>query len=83
MAGRVAAESVVVGSGTPAIGASGDAVVVAGGERVAMLAAESGQIEWTESIASLGKSRGYVLPGSVQQVIVTEPCVYLLATPQS
>ena len=31
-------ESVVVGSGTPAIGASGDVVVVAGGERIAALA---------------------------------------------
>jgi outer membrane protein assembly factor BamB len=76
-------ESVVVGSGTPAIGASGDAVVVAGGERVAALSAGNGQVRWSSSIASLGKSRGYVLPGSVQQVIVTEAMVYLLATPQT
>jgi outer membrane protein assembly factor BamB len=76
-------ESVVVGSGMPAIHANGDAVVVAGGERIAALAAGTGQIWWSESIASLGRSRGYVLPGSVQQVIVTEAMVYLLATPQS
>jgi outer membrane protein assembly factor BamB len=75
-------EAVEVDSGTPAIGASRDAVVVAGGERVAALAAGNGQIRWSSSIAPLGKSRGYVLPGSVQQVIVTEAMVYLLATPQ-
>jgi outer membrane protein assembly factor BamB len=76
-------DEVEVGTGTPAIGASRDAVVVAGGERVAELAAGNGQIRWSSSIASLGKSRGYVLPGSVQQVIVTDDMVYLLATPQS
>lgn len=76
-------ESVVVGSGLPALGAGGDAVVVAGGERVAALAADTGELRWSESIASLGKSRGYVLPGSVQHVVVTDSMVYLLATPQS
>jgi len=76
-------ESVVVGSGLPAIGANGDSVVVAGGERIAALAAGTGQLRWSASIASLGRSRGYVLPGAVQQVIVTDAMVYLLATPQS
>ena len=35
---------------------------------------------WTQSVVSLGKSRGYALPGAVQQVIVGDSLVFLSAT---
>ena len=74
--------SVIADGGSPAIGAGGDAIVVAGGERIAALAADDGgRILWSQSVVSLGKSRGYAQPGSVQQVIVTESMVFLSATP--
>ena len=66
--------------GEPAIGASGDAVVIAGGERIGALDANDGELRWTQSVASLGKSRGYALPGSVQEIIVTDSLVFLSAT---
>ncbi len=72
--------TVAVSTGTPAIEAGSDAVVVAGGERVAVLDADSGRERWTQSVVTLGKSRGYALPGAVQQVIVTDSLVFLSAT---
>jgi outer membrane protein assembly factor BamB len=74
---------VAASGGAPAIGANGDAVIVAGGEKIGELDAESGELRWTQSVVSLGKSRGYALPGSVQQVIVTDTFVFLSATPNT
>jgi hypothetical protein len=34
------------------------------------------------SVADLGKSRGYTLPGSAQRVAITDSLVYLSATPE-
>jgi outer membrane protein assembly factor BamB len=63
------------------IAAEGGAVVVAGGERIAALDAADGTLRWTASVAELGKSRGYALPGAVQQVTVAETLVYLATAP--
>lgn len=71
---------VTADGGTPAIDASGGAVVIAGGERIAALSADDGHMLWSQSVVSLGKSRGYAQPGAVQQLIVTESLVYLSAT---
>ena len=78
---RTALPEPVVSKGTVAIGASGDAVVVAGGERIGVIGAADGLLRWTESVVALGKSRGYALPGAVQHVIVTDSLVFLSATP--
>ena len=59
------------------IAAGGDAVVVAGGEQIAVLDADDGTLRWTASVAELGKSRGYALPGAVQQIAVTDTLVFL------
>ena len=59
------------------IAAGGDAVVVAGGESIAALNAVDGTLRWDASVAELGKSRGYALPGAVQHVAVTDELVYL------
>ena len=48
-----------------------------------MLDTEGGTLRWRQSVVSLGKSRGYVLPGAVQQIIVSESLVFLSATPDS
>ena len=48
--------------------AGGDSVVIAGGERIGVLDAADGTLRWTASVAELGKSRGYALPGAVQHV---------------
>jgi outer membrane protein assembly factor BamB len=63
------------------IAAEGDAVVVAGGERIAALDADDGNLRWTASVAELGKSRGYALPGAVQHVMVADSLVYLSTAP--
>ncbi len=63
------------------IDADSDAVVVAGGERIAALDAHDGSQRWTASVASLGKSRGYALPGSVQHVTIADSLVFLSTTP--
>ena len=55
-------------------------MVVAGGERIGALDADDGELRWTQSVVSLGKSRSYALPGAVQQVIVTDSLVFLSAT---
>jgi outer membrane protein assembly factor BamB len=78
---RTALPEPVVSTGTVAIGASGDAVVVAGGERIGVLDPADGLLRWTQSVVALGKSRGYALPGAVQHVIVTDSLVFLSATP--
>jgi outer membrane protein assembly factor BamB len=74
-------ESVAVTSGTPDLDATATAVVVAGGERIGALDAEDGDLLWSQSVASLGKSRGYALPGVVQDVVVTDSYVFLSVTP--
>jgi outer membrane protein assembly factor BamB len=66
-----------VASDAATIEAGGDTVVVAGGERIAALNAVDGTIRWHASVAELGKSRGYALPGAVQQVAVTDELVFL------
>ena len=73
-------DPVAARGGEPAIDANDEAVVVAGGERIAALDADDGELSWTQSVASLGKSRGYALPGSVQEIIVTDSLVFLSAT---
>ena len=73
----------VVTSGSPTIDANGSAVVVAGGEQIAALDADDGHLRWMQSVVALGKSRGYALPGAVQQVIVTDSLVFLSATPDT
>jgi outer membrane protein assembly factor BamB len=78
---RALPAEVVASAGTPAIGSNGDVVVVAGGEKIGVLDAGNGDLRWTESVVTLGKSRGYALPGAVQQLIVTDTLVYLSATP--
>jgi outer membrane protein assembly factor BamB len=78
---RALPETVVAAAGPAAIGASADEVVVAGGERIGVLDAADGLLRWTQSVVSLGKSRGYALPGAVQHVIVTDSLVFLSATP--
>ncbi len=72
-------ELVAAASGTPAIDANEDAVVVAGGERIGALD-HDGRLLWTQSVASLGKSRSYALPGAIQDVIVSGSLVFLSAT---
>ena len=64
-----------------AVATNGSSVVVAGGERIGVLDARDGRLRWSQSVVDLGKSRGYVLPGSMQQVTVTTTMVYLSATP--
>jgi hypothetical protein len=64
------------------IGAGGDAVVVAGGEEIAGLDADDGGLRWRQSVASLAKSRGYVLPGAVQEMTVTNSLAYLSTAPE-
>ena len=56
--------------------------MVAGGERFAVLEAGTGDLRWSESVVSLGKSRGYALPGAVQRVEVSDTLVFLSTTPQ-
>ena len=67
---RALPETVAVGGRRPAdIAANDDAVVVAGGERIAALDADDGACAGPQSVVALGKSRGYALPGAVQQVV--------------
>ena len=66
-----------------AIDANEEVVVVAGGERVAVIEADDGTLRWSESVVSLGKSRGYALPGAVQHVVVADGLAFLAATPDS
>jgi hypothetical protein len=75
-------EVVAAGDGQADIDASDDFVVVAGGERIAVLEADTGDEEWTASVVSLGKSRGYALPGATQRVAIDDRLVYLSTTPQ-
>ncbi len=70
-------------SETPALAASDEVVVVAGGERIGVLEADDGRLRWTQSVAELGKSRGYALPGAGQQVLVNDALVFLSTTPHS
>lgn len=72
-----------VGTGTVAIGANDDVVVVAGGEGIGVLDADDGTLCWTESVVTLGKSRGYARPGSVQHVTVSDTLVYLSTAPDT
>ena len=72
---------VAVGAGTPAVGAGGDAVVIAGGERIGVLDETDGRLRWTRSVVELGKSRGYALPGAVQHLTVADGRVYQSTTP--
>jgi outer membrane protein assembly factor BamB len=74
---------VAVRVGTPAIGASGGAVVVAGGERIGVLDADDGRMVWTQSVVSLGRSRGYATRGAVHRIVVTDSVVFLSVTPSA
>jgi outer membrane protein assembly factor BamB len=65
----------------PTIAASGDVVVVAGGEQIAALNAADGHRRWSENVVKLGKSRGYALPGAVQEMEITDTHVFLSTTP--
>jgi outer membrane protein assembly factor BamB len=76
-------EDVEAADGEARIAANDDTVVVAGGELVAALDAEDGELSWTESVVTLGKSRGYALPGAVQHVAIDDDHVYLSTTPDS
>ncbi len=80
---RSLSEEVAVGDGTADIAANDDVVVVAGGVEVAALDAADGDQRWTESVVTLGKSRGYALPGAVQEVAVSDTLVFLSTTPES
>ena len=74
-------EPLAVQDGTPAMAVNSDSVVVAGGERMGVLDADDGDLRWTQSVVSLGRSRSYALPGAVQQVVVSDSLVFLSATP--
>jgi PQQ-like domain len=80
---RALPPSVAASGGTPAIDADGNTVVVAGGERIAALDADDGELRWTQSVVALGKSRGYALPGAVQDVMIWDSLVFLSATPDA
>jgi hypothetical protein len=71
-----------VQAGLPSMDASGDVVVIAGGEEVGAVDAGTGALRWRASVANLARSRGYALPGSVQQVMIAGAVVYLAATPE-
>jgi hypothetical protein len=79
---RSLSEEVAVGDGSADIAANDDVVVVAGGEHIAVIDADGHQ-RWTESVVTLGKSRGYALPGADQQVEVSDTLVFLSTTPES
>ena len=79
---RSLSEEVAVGDGKADIAANDDAVVVAGGEQIAAIDAD-GNLLWTESVVTLGKSRGYALPGADQRVEVSDTLVFLSTTPES
>jgi outer membrane protein assembly factor BamB len=66
---------------SPELGASLETVVVAGGEQIAALDADDGQRQWSENVVKLGKSRGYALPGAVQQMAINDERVFLSTTP--
>ena len=68
-------------SNAPAIGANGDVVVVAGGERIGAFDADDHELQWSENVVTLGKSRGYALPGAVQQIVMNDTHVFLSTTP--
>ena len=68
-------------SNAPAIGANGDVVVVAGGERIGAFDADDHELQWSENVVKLGKSRGYALPGAVQQIVMNDTHVFLSTTP--
>jgi hypothetical protein len=55
--------------------------VVAGGERIVALDAGDGMVRWTDNVVTLGKSRGYALPGADQAVMVTDSMVFLSTRP--
>ena len=74
-------EDVAASDGEASIDANDHTVVVAGGELVAALNASNGRFRWTESVVTLGKSRGYALPGAAQYVTVDRSLAYLLTTP--
>ena len=80
---RALPAEVAVQSGTPALGATPAAIVVAGGEHIAVLDPDDGNLRWRQSVVSLSKSRGYALPGAVQEIIVSGSRVFLSATPDS
>lgn len=73
----------VVSTGTVALGASPDAVVVAGGERIGLLDAQDGAVRWSHSVVTLGKSRGYALPGAVHDIVVIDNYAFLSTTPET
>jgi hypothetical protein len=78
---RALPDLVVATTGTPALAADGEVVVVAGGEELAVLDSDTGAITWRESVVSLAKSRGYALPGAIQHIAISDRLVYLSATP--
>ena len=79
--GSALPEAVAASAAPRPSGPTAMSVVVAGGERIGVLDADDGDCCWTQSVVTLGKSRGYALPGAVQQVIVTDSLVFLSATP--
>jgi outer membrane protein assembly factor BamB len=72
-----------VASDEPALAASDERVVVAGGEEIAVLDADSGVEDWSESVVALGKSRGYALPEADHELLVSDEhgLVFLSVTP--
>ena len=80
---RSLSEVVAVGDERADIAANEDVVVVAGGEHIAVLDAADGRELWTASVVTLGKSRGYALPGADQRVEVSDSLVFLSTTPDS
>jgi hypothetical protein len=72
-----------VASDEPALDAIADSVVVAGGESITALDGTDGHQRWIESVAALGKSRGYALPQAVHEVVIDDEndLVLLSVTP--
>ncbi len=80
---RALPEAVAVADGRADIAANDDVVVVAGGVEVAALDADDGEQRWTANVVELGKSRGYALPGAVQEVAIRDDLALLSTTPES
>jgi outer membrane protein assembly factor BamB len=74
---RALQADVAAGGGAPALGAYDDGLIVGGGLRVVDLDARSGDVRWTVDVTTLGQSRRYALPGSLQRVTVADGRVFL------
>lgn len=74
---RTLPAAVVAAGGPPALGAHDRGLVVGGGPRVVDLDASTGEVHWGVDVTTLGKSRRYALPGSLQRVTVADGRVFL------